>query len=124
VVGPLTVDDIGTYQTMYTDLNGCIATSAVMEITGQASENLWVYPNPNHGKFNVRYFNNDNEVLSLNIYNASGRKVFQKSFTTSTAYSLIEVDLGSTHGNGIFIVELINAAGKRVGVKRIIVQHP
>jgi len=124
VLGPLGVDDIGTYSAVYTDPNGCIMTSANLVVSGLASENLWVYPNPNQGNFQVRYYNQNNETLTLNIYNAAGQRVFQKAFVTSTAYTRIDVDMTGGFSEGVYIVEVINGAGKQVGAKRVIVRHP
>ncbi len=123
VLGPLSVDDIGTYRAVYTDLNGCISTSSNIVVSGQASENLWVYPNPNQGQFTVRYYNQLNETLTLNIYSASGQKIYQKAFVTNTAYTGLEVNLGNSFSEGVYIVEVVNAAGKKVGAKRVVVRH-
>lgn len=124
VLGPLGVDDIGTYRAVYTDPNGCVMTSADMVVSGLASENLWVYPNPNQGQFQVRYYNQNNETLTLNIYNASGQKVYQRSFATTTAYTRMDVNLGGRYSEGVYIVEVINAAGVKVGAKRVVIRHP
>lgn len=123
VLGPLDVDDIGTYRAVYTDPNGCVVTSANLVVSGQASENLWVYPNPNQGRFQVRYYNQDNENLTLNIYNATGQKIFQKSFVTTTTYTSMNIDLGTGFSEGIYIVEVVNAAGKQVGARRVVIRH-
>lgn len=120
----LTVDNIGTYRAVYTDLNGCVATSADLIISGQASEKLWVYPNPNQGRFEVRYYNQVNENLTLNIYNPLGQKIYQRAFTTNLAYTKLPVDFGNRFTEGVYIVEVINALGKKVGTKRIIVRQP
>ncbi len=124
VLGPLSVDDIGTYNARYTDLNGCVATSGNIVVSGQPGENLWVYPNPNQGVFQVRYFNMNNEALVLNIYNALGQRIYQRNFVTTTAYTRMDVDLGTRFSEGVYIVEVVNSAGKQVGGRRIIVRHP
>lgn len=120
----LTVDNIGTYRTVYTDPNGCVSTSGNVIVSGQASDNLWVYPNPNQGRFEVRYYNQLNEQLTLHIYNALGQPIYQQAFTTGTAYTKLAVDFGNRFTEGVYIVEVINALGKKVGSKRIIVRHP
>ncbi|MEQ1675561.1 MAG: HYR domain-containing protein, partial [Chitinophagaceae bacterium] len=123
VLGPLSVDDIGTYRAVYTDPNGCVSTSANVVVSGQSSDNLWVYPNPNQGQFQVRYYNEVNETLTLNIYTAAGQRIYQKAFVTSTAFTRMDVDLGSGFSEGVYIVEVVNAAGKQVGAKRVVVRH-
>lgn len=108
----LTVDDIGSYTCRYTDLNGCVRTSSAMVVTGESSCKLWVYENPNRGVFQVRFFNAVNEQVTVNIFNSGGGKVYSKAVTTGLAYSRIDVDI-SHEAAGTYIVEVINATGKR-----------
>jgi hypothetical protein len=123
VLSNLTVSDIGTYKLVYTDLNGCVNTSSDVVITGLASENLWVYPVPNNGRFQVRYFNQVGEQATIRIFDAKGAKVYERSAVTNTAYTRIDVELSSATADGVYVVELVNAAGKRVGAKKIIVRR-
>lgn len=123
VLGPLGVDDIGTYSTRYTDPNGCISTSANIVLNGLAGENLWVYPNPNQGEFVVRYYNQNNESLTLNIYNSLGQRILQRVFVTTTAYTSMNINLGSGFSEGVYVVEVVNSAGQQVGAKRVVIRH-
>jgi hypothetical protein len=108
----LTVDDIGSYRCVYTDANGCVRTSSTMVVTGETSCKLWVYENPNRGVFQVRFNNTVNEQVTVNIFNSGGSKVYSKSVTTGLAYSKIDVDI-SQEGAGVYVVEVIDATGKR-----------
>ena len=119
----LTVDDIGTYRLVYTDPNGCVGTSGDVVVSGQASDKLWVYPVPNNGAFQVRFFNTANENATVIVYDAKGAKVYERATITTTAYTRIDVDLGPAIADGVYMVELVNAAGKRVGVKKIVVRQ-
>ena len=120
----LTVDDIGTYKVRYTDLNGCVSTSADLTITGQPSKNLYVYPNPNTGHFQVRIYNQPNESITLRVYDSKGAKVFEKVEVTGTAYTGIDVDLSPVISSGVYTVEVRDGSGKSVGARRIVVRHP
>lgn len=122
VLSNLTVDDIGTYRLVYTDPNGCVGTSANVVITGLASENLWVYPVPNPGTFQVRFFNTVNENATLRVLDEKGSKVYERAVVTGLAYTRIDVVLPPAIADGSYLVELVNSAGKRVGVKKIIVR--
>jgi hypothetical protein len=113
----LTVDDIGSYTLTYTDLNGCKQTSAAMVVTGQSSDRLWVYPNPNTGVFQVRFFNSTNEQVNVNIFNSAGQKVFSKAMTTGVAYSRIDVDISNLAAD-IYTAQVVNSAGKIVGSRK------
>lgn len=121
----LTVDDIGTYTVRYTDANGCSAVSNVITVSGAASGNLYVYPNPNMGIFNVRFFNQTGETATVTVYDAKGTRVYQRQMVTTTAYTSMEIDLRSrTSASGVYIVEVVNSTGKIMGSKRVIVRHP
>jgi hypothetical protein len=118
----LTVDNIGTYRAVYTDPNGCVTTSADLIVSGQASDNLYVYPNPSNGQFQVRFYNSANEAVSVTIYDDKGAKVYSRGLVTTISYTKIDVDI-SRLPEGIYMVEVMNAAGKRIGVKKIIKQR-
>jgi hypothetical protein len=63
-----------------------------------------------------------NEAATVNVYDAIGQKVYQRSLVTgNSTYTQIDIDLGFK-ANGIYIVELVNGSGKRIGTKRINVQ--
>ncbi len=121
VLSGLTVDNLGTYKVVYTDPNGCVSTSADVTLTGQPSNNLYVYPNPNTGVFQVRFYNTVNEAASVIIYNERGQRGYVQKFTTGTPYSSINIDISRSPA-GIYIVEVVNAAGKRIAAKRIVKQ--
>jgi subtilisin-like proprotein convertase family protein len=118
----LGVDNAGTYRAVYTDLNGCVSTSADLIVSAEPSIQLYVAPNPNFGQFWVRYYNQIGEKLNLTVYNSNGARVYQKSVVTTLAYTKIDVDLG-INAPGIYIVELRNSAGQLLAYKRIIVGH-
>jgi hypothetical protein len=119
----LTVNDIGSYTCRYTDLNGCVKLSEAKVVSGQPSDNIWVYPNPNTGNFHVRFFNSVNEQVTLNIFNLLGQKVYSKPVTTGLNYTDIDVNVTNLPA-GDYIVNVINSAGKIVGSKKIGVNLP
>ncbi len=122
VITGITINEQGNYTVRYTDPNGCIQTSAALLVTGAQSENMWVYPNPNFGQFNVRFYNANPENATVNVYNAKGQKVFTRTLTTTLPYTIIEVDLGPTAANGMYVVELVNGSGRRVGATQVLIR--
>ena len=121
-LGPLSVNDLGTYRVVYTDANGCTATSPNFDVSGAASDGMWVYPVPNYGTFRVRFNNQPGEGATVNVFNAAGQNVYQRSLVTgSTTYTEIEVVLG-LKANGVYMVQVVNGSGKIIGSRSIIVQ--
>lgn len=116
----LTVDDIGTYRVIYTDQNGCTQTSASIDVTGLASDKLYVYPNPNRGQFQVRFFNLANENVTVQIFDAKGAKILVKAVVSSgITYSRIDIDI-SSKPSGTYVCEVVNSAGKIIGAKKFV----
>ena len=97
--------------------------AAALAVTGMFSNDFWVYPNPNFGQFQVRFFNLNPETATVNVYNSSGMRVFQKTMLTTLPYSTIDINLAPTAASGSYVVELVNGSGKRVGAKMIVVRH-
>ena len=118
----LTVTNIGTYRAEYTDLNGCRSTSADLIVSAQPSGNLYVYPNPSSGQFQVRFYNSANEQATISIYDQKGARVYSRVFNTTIPYTSLNVDI-SRLAAGKYLVEVVNSAGRRIGAKWIVVRR-
>lgn len=115
----LTVNDLGNYTVTYTDPNGCVNTSAAFNVYARPSANLYVYPNPNTGQFNIRFYNEPNEEVTVTIYDHLGLKVFQKKYLAgSQRYSILGIQ-GQHFNTGNYFVEVVNSRGEKVGFKTI-----
>jgi hypothetical protein len=123
VYGPVNINGIGLYRAVYTDPNGCVSAAATIAIGAQPSNNLWVYPNPNTGTFNVRFYNQTGETATLKVFNGLGQVVYTQSLPLGVAYSNITVNLGNVPA-GVYIVKIVNGTGAELAAKRIIVYHP
>jgi len=85
------IDQQGSYRATVTDnqvlvpaspLGGCTNSSNTIVIGSEASDRLWIYPNPNRGQFQVRLYHNgvQGERRKVRIYNAFGQLMAQKEF--------------------------------------------
>ncbi|MBL7729639.1 MAG: HYR domain-containing protein, partial [Chitinophagaceae bacterium] len=120
--GPININGIGTYTVVYTDLNGCVSSAAQITIGAQFSNNLWVYPNPNTGTFNVRFYNQTGEQVTVKVYNAGGQEVYSQPLTLGITYSNITVNLGNAAA-GVYLVKVINSSGLELAARRVVVYH-
>jgi hypothetical protein len=86
---------------------------------------LFIYPNPNNGVFQVRYFDKNqgpNNPKLLSIYDAKGARIYRKSFNTgSVPFGRMDVDL-TRFGKGVYFIDLNDAAGNRLSSERVVVQ--
>lgn len=119
---PVTVDQLGSYTVRVTDVNGCVSTSAATVISAAANDILFIYPSPNNGQFQVRFYSNSasSGPRTINIYDSKGSKVYSKAYSLVAPYTRENVDL-SSYGKGIYSVEVIDGIGKRVKTGRVLV---
>jgi hypothetical protein len=120
----LTVNDAGTYRVRYTDLNGCVNTSADVVVGALQSELLFIYPNPNDGRFHVRFYNNPNEQVIVTVYASNGALAFRKILTGGLPYTDFEIDLKGRASAGIYIVEVRGEGGRLIDAKQVRIHVP
>jgi|GEM_PF-1074431 len=116
------VNHIGTHTVNYTDLNGCVQ-SASIELIGEPSEKLFVYPSPTSGIFHVRFNNTSGQQVRLNVFDSKGSLVYRQEITTgAVTYHDIRVNL-STAESGTYILEIVDAGGTRIGTGHVVIHH-
>jgi hypothetical protein len=118
-------NDFGTYYVVVTNFfTGCTQRSNEVTVTPQASNIVFVYPNPNNGSFQVRYFNAGNASIdrTINVYDSKGARVFSRKYTIAPGpFARMDVQLARPTARGMYIVELRDAGGKLVASSRILV---
>lgn len=116
----LTVNDAGSYHVVYTDPNGCVKTSAVLVVTAMNTGNLYVYPNPNNGQFQVRFFNQVGEEAIISVYDSKGALVHRRQFTTALAYTQMDISIRHVP-SGTYLVKVNGAGGREIGSKLVVI---
>jgi subtilisin-like proprotein convertase family protein len=123
------IDGIGSYTVKVTDANGCTngaqaSTPGSIVVTTTATTQLFIYPSPNTGKFQVRYFNDLNDGPNgpaiLNVYDSKGTRVFTRRYVLGPGYQSMGVDLAS-HGKGVYRIDLLNTNGERIKTGNVMV---
>lgn len=119
---PVSVDELGTYAVTITNKLGCTATSNPLTISDSASATVFMYPNPNNGRFQIRYNNAGGSPAknSVLIYDARGALIASNNYTVTMAYERMEIDL-KTQASGLYLVILKNEAGREIASGRVIV---
>ncbi|MBS1759399.1 MAG: HYR domain-containing protein [Bacteroidetes bacterium] len=118
----LAVDNAGVYKVVYTDPNGCVNTSDNLTVTAQKSDGLWIYPVPNNGQFQVRFYNQPGEKATVQVFDAKGAKVYEKGFVTVLAYSRLDISLPGIKTSGTYFVNVLDQNGKRIAARGIVVK--
>ncbi len=123
VLNNVTVNGLGSYTVRYTDPRGCVSTSAPLVVTGTASNNVWVYPNPNNGQFQVRVFaTGSTGPLTIRVYDSKGSLVYEKEHQTVLPFTQMDVNLG-LGSSGMYTVRVHDGSGKIIGAKSVLVKY-
>ncbi|MCC7401552.1 MAG: T9SS type A sorting domain-containing protein [Chitinophagaceae bacterium] len=116
------VTGLGNYQVIITDGNGCSNKSAVVTIADSASDKLFIYPNPNLGRFIVSYYNRGGASIqrSITIYDSHGARVYTGEFAVAGPYQLLNIDM-KIPARGIYYVVVGDAEGKKIADGKVLI---
>ncbi|MBX2940519.1 MAG: T9SS type A sorting domain-containing protein, partial [Ferruginibacter sp.] len=122
----VTSQGLGTYTVTATAANGCVGESTnSIAIGDSAVDQMFIYPSPNSGQFNVSYYSvnglnttNFNTEAVLNIFDAKGSRVYTKRYSVLAPYQEMKVDLRNM-GKGIYWVELTDRNGRRIKTGKV-----
>ena len=125
----VSIDQLGTYQATVVDVNGCTNKSNELVISAEATDKLWIYPNPTvNGAFQVRlYFAGElaeNRIVTL--YNPLGQVIESKSFSLvrgSAPYQRMDFNLGGgATAKGAYVVKVAHQYTGKVVSGIVLVQ--
>jgi subtilisin-like proprotein convertase family protein len=123
------IDQLGTYQATVVDVNGCTNKSNSLVIGAEATDKLWIYPNPTvNGAFQVRlYFAGDlAEQRVVTIYNPLGQVIESRAITLvrgSAPYQRMDFNLGGgATAKGAYVVKVAHQYTGKVISGIILVQ--
>ncbi|MEO6490124.1 MAG: reprolysin-like metallopeptidase [Ferruginibacter sp.] len=120
----VTVDDLGVYDVVVTDtVTGCSSNrSNTAEIKFAISDQVFIYPNPTSGQFQVRYYSSSTSTsYGLSVYDSKGARVYNRTYPITSAYTRMDVNLDNA-SSGIYMVEVKDANGKRLATGKLIVR--
>jgi len=124
VLGNFNVDHLGSYTARVSTAAGCATLLAPVVIKDSATDKLYILPNPNNGRFKIRYYTSVSFVRSqktITIYNGKVANVYSTSVTTTAAYCMIDVNITNA-GKGIFLVVISNSYARAITTGKVVVQ--
>ena len=119
----VTVDDLGDYDVIVTDLaTGCSSlNSNKASVDHAVSGELFIYPNPSSGSFQVRYFSSTNTTRTLNVYDSKGARVYTKAYTITDPYTKMDVNIENA-ASDVYLVIVTDASGKRIATGKVVIK--
>ena len=117
------VDGFGSYYVVVRDANGCSAQSTSVTVAPRGSNSLFIYPNPNNGQFQVRFFEvnpSTTATRNLTIYDSKGARVLQNTYSAISPYMGMAIDL-RRYGKGVYHIMLSDATGNKIAAGKVIV---
>jgi subtilisin-like proprotein convertase family protein len=95
----------------------CSLTNISLSTNENKFENFALYPNPNNGSFNIQLLADVSNKIEVEVYDLSGRQIFNKSFENKSIFN--ENIVLDKIASGIYLVNIKN--GKKVETRKIIV---
>ncbi len=116
-------DGLGVYKVLASNANGCSNYSDTLSLTASASMTLFVYPNPNRGVFQVRYFNAGPGTVkrSISVYDSKGSRVYNKQYDAAPGYTKMEVVLSNAMG-GLYTVDVRDSNEERIATSTVLIK--
>jgi hypothetical protein len=120
---PIDVDGFGEYTVIATDVNGCSVVSNKVSIGDSVANQLFVYPNPNSGKFQVRFYSPNSTAVerTLSVYDAKGVRVYSKKYLIGSTYNKMDVNMTNVQ-SGTYSIDLRDNKGNRLASASLIIQ--
>jgi hypothetical protein len=86
------------------------------DITIPANAGLHLFPNPSvkGNEMHLLYLSKGNQPLELNVYDASGRKIFSQTYQ-SAGYGYTDIRFNPDLQSGVYLVEISGQEGSRTG---------
>ncbi len=109
----------GAYDVIATSQAGCADTSWSITLMDSVIQRMYVYSNPNTGRFNINYPDVP-ENASVSIFNSQGHRVYRKT-NVETAVP-VYVDMGNVL-SGIYLVILYDKNGKAIFKEKMLIHH-
>ena len=119
----VTSASIGNYSVSVVDLNGCVNSSESINVRDTILTYTFIFPNPNNGKFKVRFEGVPYNALPRNIiiYDAKGARVYKQSFIVTASYQIMDVD-ASHLSSGVYALTLTDVNGEVLETGKVLIQ--
>jgi len=116
----LTIDfeDRGSYTAMA--ISECTNMSNPLTIGDSATNNMFIYPNPNNGQFYIQFFGTDqSRTGKITMFDSKGSRVISQTFNLTSAYEKIEV-IAKKLAAGSYLIIVTDNKGIKINSGKLI----
>jgi hypothetical protein len=99
----------------------CPVLTPELVIGDSAVAKLFLFPNPNTGKFRMAIYQSAQSRLMVSVMDAWGMLVLERNLDAMAGYGTMDIDLGNP-GPGIYLVVIRDAAGKPLVTERFMIR--
>jgi PKD domain len=99
----------------------CPVLTPELVIGDSAVAKLFLFPNPNAGKFRMAIYQSAQSRLMVSVLDARGMLVLERNLDAMAGYGTMDIDLGNP-GPGIYLVVVRDAAGKPLVTERFMIR--
>ncbi len=94
------------YRLKIVDNDGSFSYSAVRSVVFTNEISWQVFPNPSSDVFNLLYQVNEGEAMTVKVYDAAGKTVYQSVVTGTGFIQKMSIDMGATvYASGLYLLE-------------------
>jgi hypothetical protein len=118
----------GNYNLAVTNEFSCGVGAGIVNVIAKAAppdlpkgEELFVHPNPSHGKFEVTFYSEKNTFAVFEIVNSIGQIIFRKEKQIKQGRNSLYFGDGWGEADGIYLLKL--SLGEKIFCEKIIVSH-
>jgi hypothetical protein len=117
----------GIYKTVVTDVTGCSLTSNEINFTSTGTNDpngaaigLTISPNPNTGVFQLEFYFDTQDDLSISLINTLGQKVYTSNYPSFVGQYSQQIEAGWL-ASGMYVLQIRH--GNKNYVKKILVKR-
>jgi hypothetical protein len=113
--------EIGSYKAVATNDLGCSASSNIIDVRDSVKTNVFIYPNPGPGQFNVRLpAGNSSGSYVVTVYDSKGARVYAQ--TKAFANQEASFDLRKL-ASGVYFITVWDTRGNEIKTGKVAIMR-
>jgi PKD repeat protein len=99
----------------------CPVLTPELVIGDSAMAKLFLFPNPNTGKFRMAIYQATPSRLTVSVLDGRGMLVLERGVSGVSGYTTTDIDLGNP-GPGVYLIVVRDRSGKRLATERFMIR--